>query len=333
MISPGSTALVDSYGRTVRDLRISVTDRCNFRCTYCMPAEGLQWLDRAELLSYEEIERIARICVERFGFESFRLTGGEPLLRRNLEDLVGRLAALGADLAITTNGTGLVSHAVALRQAGLRRVNVSCDSLKRERFEQLTRRDELDKTLQGIDAALAAGFDPVKVNVVVIRGVNDDEIVDFAEFGRAKGLDIRFIEYMPLDADGTWSGDAVVPSSEVIAALEEKFPLVRDYPDGDPAPAHRWRYADGRGTVGVIASVTEPFCGDCDRIRITSDGQLRTCLFSLEETDLRGLMREGGSDDQLAEAIATAVAGKWAGHKIGQVNFLRPRRSMSQIGG
>jgi GTP 3',8-cyclase len=325
--------LRDGFGRRVRDLRISVTDRCNFRCTYCMPEEGLEWLDRSELLSYEEIERVARICVERYGFESFRLTGGEPLLRRNLEDLVGRLAALGADLALTTNGTGLPGHAEPLARAGLSRINISLDSLRRDRFLELTRRDELHKVLAGIDAALAAGLRPVKINAVVIRGVNDDEVIDFARFGREKGIDVRFIEYMPLDAEGSWSASAVVPSSEIVAAIAEVFPLVRDHDIGDPTPAHRWRYADGEGTVGVIASVTEPFCGDCDRIRVTSDGQLRTCLFSLDETDLRGIMRSGGTDDDLASAIETAVAGKWEGHRIGQVSFKRPRRSMSQIGG
>ena len=336
MSSPAVTeaaALIDGYGRRVKDLRISVTDRCNFRCTYCMPAEGLDWLPPAELLTFEEIHRVARICAERFGFEAFRLTGGEPLLRPRLTELVAQLSGLGVDIALTTNGTGLIRHAAGLAFAGLSRVNVSCDSLQPERFAEMTRRDELDRVLLGIDAALAAGLAPVKVNVVVMRGTNDDEVVDFARFGRERGVDIRFIEYMPLDADGGWKPETVVPSAEIIAAIGEVFPLERAHYTDDPAPAHLWRYADGAGTVGVIPSVTEPFCGDCDRVRITADGQLRTCLFSLDETDLRGVLRSGGTDDDLADALSGAVADKWEGHRIGQVSFKRPRRSMSQIGG
>lgn len=336
MTSPAVTeaaALVDGYGRRVKDLRISVTDRCNFRCTYCMPAEGLDWLPSDQLLSFDEIHRIAGVCAERFGFEAFRLTGGEPLLRPRLTELVALLSGLGVDIALTTNGTGLIRHAGGLAAAGLSRVNISCDSLRRERFAEMTRRDELDRVLAGIDAALAAGLAPVKVNVVVMRGMNDDEVVDFARFGRERGVDIRFIEYMPLDADGGWKPETVVPSAEIIAAIDEVFPLERAHYDGDPAPAHLWRYEDSAGTVGVIPSVTEPFCGDCDRVRITADGQLRTCLFSLDETDLRGILRSGGSDDDLADAMSGAVADKWEGHRIGQVSFKRPRRSMSQIGG
>ena len=328
-----AAALIDGYGRRVKDLRISVTDRCNFRCTYCMPAEGLDWLPPDELLTFDEIHRVARVCAERFGFEAFRLTGGEPLLRPRLTELVGLLSKLGVDIALTTNGTGLVRHAEGLAAAGLSRVNVSCDSLRAERFAEMTRRDELDRVLMGIDAALAAGLAPVKVNVVVMRGMNDDEVVDFARFGRERAVDIRFIEYMPLDADGGWKPETVVPSAEIIAAIGEAFPLERAHYVDDPAPAHLWRYADGAGTVGVIPSVTEPFCGDCDRVRITADGQLRTCLFSLDETDLRAVLRSHGSDDDLADALSGAVADKWEGHRIGQVSFKRPRRSMSQIGG
>ena len=329
----GEEPLIDGFGRRVKDLRISVTDKCNFRCTYCMPEEGLDWLPADELLTFDEITRIATLCARRFGFEAFRLTGGEPLLRPRLADLVRSLSGLGVDVALTTNGVGMSRHAAGFAAAGLSRVNISCDSLRAERFAEMTRRDDLGRVLAGIDAAVAAGLHPVKVNVVVMRGVNDDEVVDFARFGRERGLDIRFIEYMPLDADGTWTPDTVVPSAEIIAAVDAEFPLRRDHPEGDPAPAHVWSYLDGAGTVGVIPSVTEPFCGDCDRIRITADGQLRTCLFSLDETDLRAVMRSGGSDDDLAGAISGAVAGKWAGHRIGQVSFKRPRRSMSQIGG
>lgn len=330
--------LVDPFGRTVRDLRISITDRCNFRCTYCMPAEGMTWLDRADLLSFEEIERVARVCVERFGFEGVRLTGGEPTVRARLPLLVSMLAGLVVpgtgrlvDLALTTNGVTLPVLAGELRAAGLGRINISCDSLRADRFQELTRREGLDRVLAGIEAAIEAGFAPVKLNVVMIRGLNDDEAVDFARFGREKGVTVRFIEYMPLDASGAWGMDKVVPASETLAAIDAVFPL--EQVRHSSAPASRYRYRDGGGEVGVIPSVTKPFCGDCDRIRVTAEGQLRTCLFSVVEHDLRSVMRSGGSDDDLALAIAAAVGTKWAGHSIGRVNFVRPARSMSQIGG
>lgn len=323
--------LVDGYGRVHRDLRISVTDRCNFRCGYCMPAEGMTWLPRELLLTFEEIERIARVCVERFGFDSIRLTGGEPTVRVRLPVLVRKLAGLGADLSLTTNGAslGLVAHDLAA--AGLRRINISCDSLRRERFAQLTRRDELRSVLEGIDSALAAGLDPVKVNVVLMRGVNDDEVVDFATFGRERGVTVRFIEFMPLDADGAWTSDKVVPAAEIRRAIAEVYPIEAVVRGNEPA--ERFRYLDGTGEVGIIASVTEPFCASCDRVRLTADGQLRNCLFSVEETDLRGLIRSGGTDDDVAVAIRRTVAEKGAGHAINQVHFIRPKRSMSQIGG
>lgn len=330
--------MVDPFGRTVRDLRISITDRCNFRCTYCMPAEGMAWLDRSELLSFEEIERVARVCVERFGFDGVRLTGGEPTVRARLPLLVSMLSELvvpgtgrPVDLALTTNGVTLPLLAEDLRAAGLGRINISCDSLRADRFESLTRRDGLQRVLLGIDAAIEAGFSPVKLNVVMIRGVNDDEAVDFARFGRERGVQPRFIEYMPLDASGAWSMDKVVPASETLAAIDAVFPL-EEVAHGSE-PASRYRYLDGAGEVGVIPSVTKPFCGDCDRIRVTAEGQLRTCLFSVDEHDLRSVMRGGGSDDDLVAAVRAAVGTKWAGHGIGKVNFIRPRRSMSQIGG
>lgn len=328
---PAAAPLVDGYGRVHRDLRISVTDRCNFRCTYCMPAEGMDWHPRDELLTFEELERVARVCVERFGFDSIRLTGGEPTVRARLSVLVEKLAALGVDLALTSNGSRLVDQAVPLHEAGLARINISLDSLRRERFEELTRRDELDGVLAGIDAAVAAGFDPVKVNVVVVRGVNDDEVVDFATFGRERGVVVRFIEFMPLDADGRWSDDAVVSSAEIVARIGAVHPLVPL--QRGSAPAERFAYADGAGEVGVIGTVTEPFCASCDRVRLTADGQLRACLFATEETDLRAILRDGGSDDDLAAAIAATVGGKWAGHGISNVDFIRPARSMSEIGG
>jgi cyclic pyranopterin phosphate synthase len=323
--------LIDPFQRVVRDLRISITDRCNFRCTYCMPEEGMHWLPRGDLLTFEEITRVAKVCVEHFGFDAVRLTGGEPTVRAGLPRLVEMLAALGVDLAMTTNGATLGLLAGDLKAAGLRRLNISCDSLRRDRFYELTRRDSLDRVLDGIDAALSAGFDPVKVNVVMIRGVNDDEAVDFAAFGRERGVQIRFIEFMPLDADGAWTMDQVVPADETVAAIDAVFPL--EPVAHGPEPAARYRYRDGGGEIGVIPSVTRPFCGDCDRVRITAEGEFRTCLFALEEFDLRAVIRNGGDDDELAATIARAVGTKWAGHRIGQVNFVRPGRSMSQIGG
>lgn len=323
--------LIDPHGRTVRDLRISITDRCNFRCTYCMPHEGMQWLPRSEILTYEEIERIARVCVERYGFGSIRLTGGEPTVRAHLPVLVGRLAGLGADLSMTTNGATLALSAADLRRAGLRRLNISLDSLRADRFAQITGRDALDQVLRGIDAALDAGFDPVKVNCVVVKGVNDDEVVDFAAFGRERGVEVRFIEWMPLDGDHQWSSAQVVPAGEILAAVGERWPLVPV--ERGAAPAERFAYADGGGHLGVVGSVTEPFCASCDRIRLTAEGRLRNCLFAVRETDLRAVLRAGGSDDDLAAAIEAEVGRKWAGHSIGKVQFIRPARSMSQIGG
>jgi GTP 3',8-cyclase len=337
--------LVDPFGRTVRDLRISVTDRCNFRCTYCMPAEGMQWLPRSEVLTFEEIDRLARIFVERFGVDGLRLTGGEPTVRAHLPVLVEKLSRLrvradadtpfagqAPDLSLTTNGATLRLVAEELRSAGLRRVNVSLDTLRQDRFLEMTRRDELHRVLDGIAAAQQAGFDPVKVNAVVQRGVNDDEIVDLARFGREQGVEVRFIEFMPLDADGRWRRDEVVSQDEIVERIAAVFPL-EQIPARGAAPADRWRYLDGRGSVGVIPTVTKPFCGDCDRVRITAEGQFRTCLFATEEFDLRALVRGGVDDDEVAREIERAVGTKWAGHQIGQVQFIRPKRTMSQIGG
>jgi cyclic pyranopterin phosphate synthase len=327
--------LIDPHARRVKDLRISVTDRCNFRCVYCMPDEGMQWLDRSEILTYEEQARIAAVCVQHWAFDAIRITGGEPTLRTNLSRLLELLAPLRVDLAMTTNGVRLPELAHDLARAGLRRVNVSLDTLRRETFEALTRRDALDRVLAGIDAALDAGLGPVKINCVVIRGINDDEVVDLAAFGRTKGVGMRFIEFMPLDASGEWSMDRVVPAAEILDRIGAVFPIeaVAVEVAGKPDPARRHRYIDGIGDVGVIPSVTEPFCGDCDRVRITAEGKFRTCLFALEETDLREVLRSGGSDDELAAVIEAAVGTKWAGHNIGRVEFIRPARSMSQIGG
>jgi cyclic pyranopterin phosphate synthase len=345
--APVPVPLHDPFARRVKDLRISITDRCNFRCAYCMPEEGMQWLQREALLTYEEQARIARVAVQRYGFEAIRVTGGEPTVRAHLPRLFQLLAPLGVDLAMTTNGVRLPELAHDLAAAGLQRVNVSLDSLRRETFLALTRRDELDRVIAGIDAAVQAGLDPVKINAVVIRGVNDDEVVDLAAFGRERGVGVRFIEFMPLDATGEWTMDQVVPAREILDRIDAVFPLEAvpvagpgaPEPDhGHIEPAERFRYADGIGDVGVIASVTEPFCESCDRVRITAEGKFRTCLFALEEFDLRAILRDATLDDAevdnaLAAAIAGAVGTKWAGHRIGQVNFVRPDRSMSQIGG
>jgi len=337
--------LIDPYGRTVRDLRISITDRCNFRCTYCMPEEGMKWLPRDEVLTYEELARVAGICVSHFGVDGIRLTGGEPTMRAHLPILVQKLAVLQVpadasspragkpiDLAITTNGATLRLIAQELRNAGLARINISLDTLKKDRFFEMTRRDELEHVLDGIDAAIDAGFSPVKINAVVQRGINDDEIVDLATFGRDKGIEVRFIEFMPLDASGTWDNVQVFSQEEIVAAISKVYPLEL-MPARGAAPADRWRYLDGKGTVGVIPTVTKPFCGDCARVRLTGDGQFRTCLFATNEFDLRVMLRNGADDDAIAAEIQRAVGTKWAGHNIGNVTFVRPRRSMSQIGG
>ena len=349
MSSATKPELIDSYGRTVRDLRISVTDRCNFRCTYCMPEEGMVWLPRTEVLTYEEIARVARICVERFGVDGIRLTGGEPTVRAHLTKLISALAALTVpatadsplagqpiDVAVTTNGATLALVAADLKRAGLRRINVSLDTLNREKFKQITKRDELASVLEGIDAAIAVGMAPVKVNAVVQRGVNDDEIIALATFGREKNIEVRFIEFMPLDAQGGWLNNAVVGQDEIVSTINAVFALEQIASRG-AAPADRWRYLDGKGTVGVIPTVTKPFCGDCDRVRLTADGQFRTCLFATDEFDVRALLRNGvddrATDDAIEALLRRAVGEKWAGHTIGQVSFVRPRRSMSQIGG
>ena len=335
--APQSEDLVDPFGRIIRDLRISVTDRCNFRCTYCMPQEGMTWLPRSEVMSFEEIERLAGIFVRRYGVEEIRLTGGEPTVRAHLPVLVSKLAALEGpggpiDLAMTTNGASLRLVADSLRHAGLRRVNVSLDTLDRQKFHEMTRRDELERVLDGIEAAKETGFDPVKVNAVIQRGINDDEIVDLARYGRDHDVEVRFIEFMPLDADGHWVNEQVVGQDEIIQTIDAAFPL-EQMPARGAAPADGFRYLDGGGIIGVIPTVTKPFCGDCDRVRLTAEGEFRTCLFATREFNLLEGMRDGESDVEIAERIESAVATKWAGHRINQVSFVRPQKSMSQIGG
>ena len=326
--------IVDRFGRVATDLRISVTDRCNLRCTYCMPADGLPRLPRAAILDYEEIARLVSVF-HAMGVDTVRLTGGEPTVRKNLPELVRQLreAAAGVDLSMTTNGLMLDELAAPLAAAGLDRVNVSIDSLLRHRFAEMTRRDALDRVFAGLRAAMEAGLTPIKLNCVVLRGTNDDEVADFAAYARDTGYEIRFIEYMPLDADHAWERNKVVPGREVLDRIAERFPLVADDEDG-PAPAKTFRFADGApGRVGVIASVTEPFCDACDRMRITADGQFRSCLFSLTETDLRGPLRAGATNTELEGLIRSTMWEKGAGHRINHPDFVQPTRAMSAIGG
>jgi cyclic pyranopterin phosphate synthase len=327
-------ALTDAFGRVASDLRVSVTDRCNFRCRYCMPPEGLPWMAKEEILSFEEIERLVRVLVE-LGVRSLKVTGGEPLVRRDLPVLVRMLRGLGGDLdiSLTTNGLLLGRHARALADAGLDRVTVSCDSLVAHRFADMTLRDALEEVLSGLRVAARHGLTPVKINTVVIKGHNEDEVVDFARLARATGYEVRFIEYMPLDAQDAWDPAAVVAGADVIARIAAEFDLVPDT-DDEPEPATPYRFADGApGRVAVIPSVTQPFCDSCNRLRLTADGQLRACLFALEETDLRGPLRQGASDDDIARLARACVARKWAGHSIGKAGFVKPARSMSMIGG
>ena len=323
--------LIDTYGRVHRDLRISVTDRCNFRCQYCMPEEGMDWTPREELLTFEEIERLASLLVNKFGIESIRLTGGEPTVRANLSKLIEKLAKLDVDLSLTTNGATLPLIAGDLYNAGLDRINISLDTLDRKRFESLTRRDNLKQVLHGIEAAKSVGFDPVKINMVVMKGVNDDEVLDFVSYGRENGLVVRFIEFMPLDADETWEKSKVMPQNEILNLISSKHdlePLSRG-----SSPAARWKFVDGPGEIGIIATVSEAFCDACDRIRLTADGKFRNCLFAIEEYDVRKLLRENAGDEKIIELFSHAVKQKWAGHQIGKSVFIRPSKSMSQIGG
>jgi cyclic pyranopterin phosphate synthase len=332
--------LHDRQGRRIDNLRISVTDRCNLRCSYCMPAEGLAWLPRGAVLTFEEIERLVRIFVG-LGIEKVRLTGGEPLVRRDLPVLVSLLSRIDGlrDLSLTTNGLRLAELAPALRKAGLRRINVSLDSLTREIFLEVTRRDAFAQVLRGLEAA-AEWFDgPVKVNAVLLRGVNDHEVPAFMEFARTRGFEIRFIEFMPLDADATWSREHVITGAEIRERIAERWPLRPDPGAAPHAPSKDWVFADGApGKIGFIDSVSEPFCDSCNRVRLTADGKLRTCLFSLGETDLLELLRSpsleiAAADLAIADAIVRAVWVKEPGHKINDPDFVRANRSMSQIGG
>jgi cyclic pyranopterin phosphate synthase len=327
----GERVMVDSFGRVVRDLRVSVTDKCNFRCLYCMPAEGLPWLGAGQTLTRDELIRALRVAID-LGVRTVRITGGEPTLRRDLVDVVAAIGGLGVEMAMTTNGFLMDRLAAPLAEAGLSRANVSLDSLRRDRFEQITKRDALHRVLAGIEATMAAGLTPVKINAVVVRGFNDDEVEPMAAWARDLGVELRFIEFMPLDAPGEWTAEQVVPAGEILARLDQAFGLQGPDPRGS-APAERYRFADGRGAVGVIASVTRAFCAQCDRIRLTADGQVRTCLFATNEYDLRQVMRSGGDDEAVARLYLDAVARKQWGHRIGRPDFTQPSRGMSQIGG
>lgn len=326
--------LKDSFGRVIGDLRISVTDRCNFRCTYCIPVENIDWKPKQEILSWEEIERLVGMFAG-LGIRKVRVTGGEPLLRPDLLPFLTRISSIEGieDLSITTNGRFLAAFAPGLKAAGVKRLNVSLDSLRPDRFFEMTRRRALGDVLEGIEAARAAGFERVKVNAVVIRGINDDEIVDFARFAMGTGHTVRFIEFMPLDSGHQWSVGQVVTGAEIVERIAAELPLRRLEPTHPAETATRFGFRDGAGEIGVIAPVSAPFCGNCNRIRLTADGQLRTCLFSIHEHDLKTPMRQGESDLQLTERVARAVFAKEAGHRINKPDFVQPERTMSCIGG
>jgi cyclic pyranopterin phosphate synthase len=330
-----SMPLQDSYGRAIRDLRISVTDRCNFRCFYCMPNEAMEWQPKSEILSYEEILQLTEIFVA-LGLTKLRVTGGEPMVRRNLEHLIAELARLPGveDLAMTTNAHFLRGRAQSLKDAGLQRITVSLDSLQPEHFALLTGRNELAQVLDGIDAALEAGLAPVKVNCVTIRGINDDQAVAFAEFARAKGVRVRFIEFMPLDNGQVWRRELVVPGEELRQRIHAVYPLVPVKSAHLSETARRFAFADGApGELGFINPVTQPFCGHCSRIRLTADGMIRTCLFSTVEHNIKGLLRGGATRAELSEFIIAAVAKKEDRHHINDPEFVQPLRTMSCIGG
>jgi cyclic pyranopterin phosphate synthase len=334
VMTRGALPLVDTFGRVHNNLRISVTDRCNIRCVYCMP-ETVQFLPRRELLTFEEIARVVRALVP-FGVNKVRLTGGEPLVRRDLPALIQQLAAIPGlvDIGLTTNGLLLAPVAASLWAAGLRRINVSLDTLDPTRFEALTRRPGVEEVVAGILAAKAAGFDPVKVNAVAIKGETEEDVVPLAAFAREHRLELRFIEYMPLDAENGWERDKVLLASEILDRLTAAFGPLRPAPNQDPrAPALDFDYEDGGGRVGLIASVSRPFCGSCNRLRLTADGKFRNCLFALGETDLRALLRGGASDVEITNAVRASVWEKWEGHEINTARFIRPERLMHSIGG
>ena len=328
-------ALIDSFGRTHTNLRISVTDRCNIRCFYCMPEQGVEFVPRQEILSYEEIERFVRIAAP-LGIDKLRVTGGEPLVRKDLPVLIRRLAAIPGihDLALTTNGVALAELAEPLYEAGLRRINVHLDTLDRQRFRQITRRDDLDRVLEGIAAARRVGFHPIKLNAVAVKNLVEPDVAPLARYAREQGFEVRFIEFMPLDAQDLWDRSKVLLASDIIELLSREVAPLVPIPDADPrAPALEYEFADGIGRVGFIASVSRPFCLNCNRLRLTADGKLRYCLFALEEDDVKGLLRGGASDAEIAALIRRNVAAKWEGHEINTARFVAPPRPMYAIGG
>jgi cyclic pyranopterin phosphate synthase len=335
MKKPWAEPLVDGFGRVHTDLRISVTDRCNIRCFYCMPAENVRFKPRSEILTFEELERFVRV-VARLGVTKLRLTGGEPLVRQHLHRLVSRLAAVPGikDIALTTNGILLAEQAADLKAAGLRRLNVSLDALNKDRFKQITRREGLDRVLAGIFAAQQVGFKKIKLNAVAIRGLTEEEVLPLGRFAREHGLELRFIEYMPLDADGNWNNEQVLTGEEIREILEDGIGELAPLPVDDPSqPATDYRYLDGQGTVGFINPVTQPFCHRCNRLRLTAEGMVRNCLFSIDEWDARAVLRGGGSDSDLADLVRASIGAKRAGHGINSDSFVRPERAMFQIGG
>jgi cyclic pyranopterin phosphate synthase len=327
--------LVDTFGRAHDNLRISVTDRCNIRCFYCMPETGVQFTERTEILSFEEIERFVRVAVG-LGIRKLRITGGEPLVRRDLPVLIRKLVSIPGiqDLALTTNAVLLAEMAEPLYAAGLRRINIHLDTLDRERFRQITRRDDLDKVMAGIDTCLRLGYGPVKLNAVAIKDLTEPDIVPIARFCRERGIEPRFIEFMPLDAQQLWGRTRVLSADEMIDTLSREISPLAEIPDRDPrAPATEYRYSDGGGRVGFIASVTRPFCLNCNRLRLTADGKLRYCLFAIEEADVKSLLRSDASDEEIAALIRSNVKDKWAGHEINSARFVPPPRPMYAIGG